>query len=151
LTTRYFTALLSIGITLGFSAGLLAQSDEIIIDNKGAYKRDQRPPVRFPHGLHMSGEIECLDCHHDYQKGKNVLDEGLLDEENMDKISCVACHGRQSKNKYALRDAFHLMCMGCHGKLDRKGARTGPRVCGKCHPWKESVSPANPAPSASGA
>ncbi len=112
---------------------LIAQPDDIELNNEKAFNGKQRPPVSFPHGLHMEGDLECLDCHHKYVNGENVLEEDSL-EEGEAGIKCAECHTKI--NKYNLMEAFHQQCMGCHGKLQKKGEKTGPRLCGECHPWK---------------
>ncbi len=112
---------------------LLAQPDKIVLNNKDAFKVKERPSVDFPHGLHMEGDLECTDCHHQYKDGKNILDEDTLEQGNQG-IKCASCHANDSK--YNLREAFHMQCMGCHGKLKNEGKKTGPRLCGQCHPRK---------------
>lgn len=106
-----------------------------------ASSENQRPSVRFPHETHM-GEFGCLDCHHKYENGENVLEEDALmdiepDEEIVldmgasagevdGEIKCLACHtdGKRIEGM----EAFHDMCMGCH-----KTSKKGPALCGECH------------------
>jgi len=115
---------------------VLAQPEEIIINNTNVFEQKQRAPVPFPHGLHMTGNLSCKDCHHVYQNGKNVLDESELTDGNQN-IRCSHCHALKSAGgRYGLMDAFHLQCMGCHGRIARKGQKSGPRLCGQCHPRK---------------
>ena len=106
-----------------------SQPEEIILNNSKAFKQKKRSPVTFRHELHCEG-LECLDCHHRYEKGKNVLDEDSLEEGNAD-IRCATCHTWDAKIQ--LRSAFHQMCTGCHAKRAKKGEKTGPRTCGACH------------------
>ena len=129
---------LLITVIISFAASiLLAQSDEIIINNARSFVDKQRTPVKFPHGLHMGSGLECKDCHHLYRDGKNVLDESELIENNP-KIKCSSCHTMQKGGRsLGLMDAFHLQCMGCHKKLAMKGKKSGPRLCGQCHPRKK--------------
>ncbi len=127
-----------IAFTVSF---LPAQPDKIIINNKTAFIHKQRSPVAFPHGVHMNSGTPCKDCHHQYRDGDNVLDESELVEGNS-KIKCASCHTKVktggkdevSGSRYALMDAYHLQCMGCHGTLEKKGMKSGPRLCGQCHP-----------------
>jgi hypothetical protein len=115
---------------------LLAQPDEIIINNTHTFINKQRTPVRFPHGLHMGSGLPCKDCHHVYSNGKNVLDESELVEGNP-RIKCSSCHTiKKTGSSQGLMDAFHLQCMGCHKELELKGKKSGPRLCGPCHPRK---------------
>jgi hypothetical protein len=118
----------------GISSSVLAQSEVIVLDNRNEFVPKQRPPVVFPHETHMMLDVECLDCHHDYDNNKNILDENILSEENEALVRCVRCHNKESK--YDLRDAFHLMCMSCHRKARKTGQKSGPVLCAKCHPWK---------------
>ena len=106
-----------------------AQPEKIVLNNTEVFKHKKRSPVTFPHELHCDG-LECLDCHHRYEKGENVLDEDSLEEGNAE-IRCAFCHTREARVQ--LRSAFHLMCTGCHTKNAKKGEKTGPRTCGGCH------------------
>lgn len=112
------------------------------LDQKGA---KQRPPVRFPHEDHMM-TADCLDCHHDYEDGENVLDPFDLEDGNTDP-SCCGCHHPGAQ--LTLEDAFHKQCISCHldnrhkfwiprkgiqwKALTREGAPAGPVLCGECH------------------
>ena len=92
----------------------------------------QRPPVNFlneMHDLHME-TYECLDCHHRYENGENVLDESELEEGNQD-IRCAACHHSEAKTR--TREAFHNQCIGCHEKLNDREGGSLPILCGECH------------------
>ncbi|MFZ5562481.1 MAG: cytochrome c3 family protein [Thermodesulfobacteriota bacterium] len=94
-----------------------------------------RPPVVFPHDLHMS-TYDCFDCHHDYDsEGNNVLEDYALEEGNPD-IRCTACH--TSKSDIEPREAFHGQCMGCHERFTFRKRPTGPVLCGECH-IKQSI------------
>ena len=104
---------------------LSAQPEKITLENVEAYKKKRRPPVHFPHEVHMAGDLACTDCHHRYENGKNILDESEL-EEGTPNIQCRACHTTQSRVN--LRRAFHRQCIGCHRREKR-----GPRLCGECH------------------
>ncbi len=92
----------------------------------------QRPPVNFLekyHDLHMESQ-ECMACHHKYEDGENVLDEGELEEDNPN-IRCASCHN--DTTKIDLQEAYHRQCMGCHNELSDKDQKTGPSLCGECH------------------
>ena len=109
---------------------LLAQPDRIVLDHLKDFGKKSRPPVPFPHNRHIEAGISCKDCHHVYENGKNVLDEGKLEEGNQG-IRCSACH--QSKSRPDLEQAFHNQCMGCHKQFLKEKKKTGPRFCGECH------------------
>jgi len=113
-----------------------ADMDTMILNDPATAVR-QRPEVVFPHDVHMDGN-ECLTCHHQYEDGENVLDEGNLEEGNPE-IKCSFCHTDQSD--VDLRTAFHRQCMGCHINTRKAGADEkkafGPEMCGSCHKRSE--------------
>jgi len=106
---------------------LQAQPDKIVFDQGGK----TRPAVIFPHNRHIEAGLSCKDCHHIYEKGKNVLEEGTLLEEGNQGIRCSVCHG--SKSRPDLKQAFHNQCLGCHKTYLKKNEKTGSRYCGGCH------------------
>ena len=111
------------------TAHLYAQESEITIDNASAYSSKNRRAVYFSHENHM--EIyDCLDCHHDYQNGENVLDEGELEEDGNAK--CAACHSKDAS--IGLKTAYHRQCMGCHRLVNKQDAEGLPITCQDCHP-----------------
>ena len=113
------------------------QPEHILIQNSKIYSNRQRTPVKFPHGIHMTTAASCLDCHHFYVNGKNILDEDELTEGNP-KIKCASCHWeKKSGNRFSLMDAFHRQCIGCHRKLSKSKKKSGPVMCASCHPWKK--------------
>jgi len=116
-------------ITVAFllvSAGspLWAQPDKIVLEGK------TRPAVTLPHNRHVEAGLSCKDCHHIYENGKNILDEGKLEEGNKD-ARCFTCHS--PKSRLNLEQAFHKQCIGCHGKYQKEKKKTGPPYCGGCH------------------
>lgn len=121
--------LLGVVLALVSVAVSWAQPETIVIKNPEVFKKVQRPAVTFPHERHLE-TLECLDCHHRYEKGKNVLEEDALEEGNAD-IRCANCHNQDSR--LGLRHAYHRLCTGCHAKMGKAGQKTGPRMCGGCH------------------
>ena len=107
---------------------LVAQSESITINNTSIFKAKSRTSVEFPHANHMALDgISCTDCHHRFEKGKNVLEADELTENNKS-ILCGSCH----KGKSNLEKAYHRQCIGCHnGKKQAKPI--GPRMCSECH------------------
>jgi Class III cytochrome C family len=103
---------------------LWAQPDKIVLEGK------TRPAVSLPHNRHVEAGLSCKDCHHIYENGKNILDEGKLEEGNKD-IRCLTCHSQ--KSQLDLEKAFHKQCIGCHGKYQKEKKKTGPQYCGGCH------------------
>jgi hypothetical protein len=103
---------------------LWAQPDKIVLEGK------TRPAVMLPHNRHVEAGLSCKDCHHIYENGKNILDEGKLEEGNKD-IRCLTCHS--PKSQLDLEKAFHKQCIGCHGKYQKQKKKTGPQYCGGCH------------------
>lgn len=109
---------------------LMAQSDMMILDSSRGQPGKKRPPVPFPHNLHVEKGISCTDCHHLYENGKNVLDESTLIEGNKE-ILCSFCHG--SASRLNLEQAYHGQCIGCHRKPLKEQKKVPPRYCGGCH------------------
>lgn len=104
---------------------VLAQDDLMTLNSK-ARGPHERPLVVFTHGKH-SANIECLTCHHDFDKYFNLKSsEGML---------CSECHKvvPDAKNKVSLTAAFHKQCKDCHNKAAVKGNPNGPVMCGDCH------------------
>ncbi len=111
----------------------LLYADPVYADpGQGPYKVKQRPDVKFLdnyHDLHMD-TVDCLDCHHVYENGENVLEMEAL-EDGEAEIECASCHN--SESTLDITKAFHRQCMGCHNKMKKKKEKTGPSLCGECH------------------
>ncbi|MBF0117486.1 MAG: cytochrome c3 family protein [Desulfobacterales bacterium] len=103
----------------------------------------QRPLVSFSHSQHMN-KLECLDCHHKYENGKNILEQQELEgasyddtivlnkpmvSSNKSGFACISCHNL--KSNMCTMQAFHKQCMGCHDKMKNKGYK--PNMCYECH------------------
>lgn len=107
---------------------LYAQMETIVIDNT-VFKSKSRSPVRFSHARHMSlDQVSCTDCHHRFEKKRNVLDPTELTEDNRS-IYCRFCHSKPSD----LQSAYHRLCIKCHQSMIKKNSSAGPRLCGECH------------------
>ena len=114
-----------------FSGILYAQSEDILLNHVAENDSQRRPPVWFGHEMH-SDNLECLDCHHDYdENGKNILDEDEL-EEGQPAAQCLSCH--EIKKSDDLENTYHKLCMGCHISAQKRGDPSGPRLCAGCHP-----------------
>jgi hypothetical protein len=104
--------------------------DEILINNP-VYKTDRKGAVYFSHAEHAEGYVDACDaCHHEYEGGKNVWEEG----QHVQK--CAACHDPQKRDGKArkLNIAYHKNCKGCHRQLAREGDTQAPyRQCTDCH------------------
>lgn len=75
----------------------------------------------------MKGNMGCLDCHHDYEKGQQIMTgERLLKKY---KVKCESCHIKGKD----LRDRYHKLCQGCHREYIKYDLKTGPLQCGLCH------------------
>jgi hypothetical protein len=110
------------------------EPQDITIENEG-YKPDRKGPVSFSHTNHAQDyEVSCLDCHHNYQDGKNVWKEG-------DPVKkCVECHSplKNSGKTKKLSIAFHKNCKTCHRNLAKEGiSKDAPyKQCTDCHEKK---------------
>ena len=118
-----FLALVGWGLTFAYA------QEEILNLNADPAAARQRTPVAFSHDLHM-GLYECLDCHHKFENGVNVLDEDDLVEDSPE-VNCAACHDESAS--IDRQRAFHRQCMGCHIQVRKAGEGSGPEMCGACH------------------
>jgi c(7)-type cytochrome triheme protein len=109
-------------------SNLNAQEDEIYIENPASNHSKSRPSVYFSHENHMDS-YDCLDCHHDYQNGENVLDEDDLEDGKS--ANCASCHSKDAS--IDLKTAYHRECMGCHRQLNKQEGDTLPITCQDCH------------------
>ena len=117
------------------TVGILIAADvpeEVVIENR-VYKRDKKSAVTFSHLEHSNDyQVQCTECHHDYQDGKNVWKEG-------DPVKkCIECHDSKGKNRdkpQGLRYAYHDNCHDCHDELRRNGNKEVPKKtkCANCH------------------
>lgn len=92
----------------------------------------QYPKALLSHEKHFDGYgIKCKSCHHAYENGKNVWEEGMT-------TLCSECHG---DSKAELVNAYHMNCWGCHKKLKQQyeNADAPSSDCMKCHMEKTKV------------
>lgn len=90
--------------------------------------RLEKPAVRFSHRRHPKAAMPCEACHHDYQRGRNLWQEGQPVKK------CQDCHDLITRaGRLDLKNAFHRQCKGCH--LSKRKARlaAGPVNCQGCH------------------
>lgn len=118
-----FLMLVGLGLSIAYA------QEEVIDLNADPEVARQRSAVAFSHDLHM-GLYECLDCHHKYEDGVNVLDEDDLVEDSPE-VNCAACHDESAS--IDRQRAFHRQCMGCHIEVRKAGEASGPEMCGACH------------------
>ncbi len=102
-----------------------------------------RAPVKFTHEKHVQDyTIECKDCHHVYQDGKNVWDPSMPADK------CQTCHDEPTvkgetqlppeEKKRNLKLAFHNNCRSCHKDVKKDDPETtAPVSCSQCHPREE--------------
>ncbi|MGA2641984.1 MAG: cytochrome c3 family protein [Spirochaetia bacterium] len=102
-------------VMLMSSSALFADPPDIITLSKPeVFGSLSRPPVRFPHGRHVSLEgVSCLTCHHAGDAS----------------VQCETCH----MTARSLQLAFHQLCITCHDTEKKQGRASGPRACGECH------------------
>ena len=115
----------------GSAIHLYAQPDEIWFDNPSVFGSNQRSAVFFNHDVHMETH-ECLECHHDYHNGRNVLDESDLEEDGRN--TCINCHTDDATIN--LKNAFHRQCILCHRRHNKENEMpvSLPVTCAACHP-----------------
>ena len=143
---RFLVLMVILGIaTFLCTINLDAQPDDISLDDNEVFTSRSRPAVEFPHMQHIDAEIECSDCHHRFQGGENVVDEGEL-EEDAEGIKCSSCHKSEAgfrfkpdldPTKRTLQQAYHRMCTGCHRQVSKDKKQSGPVTCGECHPKRK--------------
>ena len=128
------------------TAGEASKSDgppaEIVLLS-ALWEISTRGGVRFTHEKHIKDHrITCDECHHVYEKGKNVWKEGASVKK------CEGCHDEPTSKgekklppddqKRNLKLAFHKNCRTCHRKIKKEDPRTNaPTTCGKCHEKKK--------------
>ena len=113
--------------------------DDIMISNEG-YKTDKKGPVKLSHKKHFDKKenggygIGCLECHHKYENGKNVLKMGDPIEK------CSKCHDPKKKQGKTLKlnVAYHKNCKNCHKAINEKDpSKKAPfKKCNDCHEKK---------------
>ncbi len=114
-----------------------AQLPVYLIDNEDVYTTKKKPSVLFDHDLHMA-VAECMDCHHHYKDGENVLEHFDL-YEGAEGVLCRDCHaepGTRFREDHDptvkdLESAYHHQCITCHRETVPE--TTGPRTCMGCH------------------
>ena len=104
----------------------------VSLDEKG-FERRRMKAVPFSHLNHYEQYgVDCTECHHDYQDGKNVW----TPEEPVKK--CVDCHDPNDTQGRVmnLMNAFHRNCRDCHKEMVDQGKpeeRLPHKRCGDCH------------------
>jgi hypothetical protein len=108
--------------------------DELMIENQG-YKTDKKGAVKLSHKKHNEEyEVDCLECHHKYENGKNVL-------KKTDPIQkCAECHDPKKKQDKVLKLnlSYHKNCKTCHKEINKKDPNKKPpfKKCNGCHAKK---------------
>ncbi|MBU1170514.1 MAG: hypothetical protein KKD44_13205 [Proteobacteria bacterium] len=96
------------------------RSDVIHIDSSNLSKKNERPPVRFPHDLHTDALAEknegCAACHSDMVKTRSF---------EFIKGDKVGYDNRMN--------GYHDRCIGCHTSSIASGEMGGPVICSGCH------------------
>ena len=132
--------LLSLAASFPFISATKAVADEtqetpeeMVIDNQ-VYETDRKGSVWFSHLNHADGYADsCEACHHDYQDGKNLWEEGLP------VAKCSSCHDPEESegSLKKLYIAFHKSCKGCHKRFAAEGGTSAPyKQCTDCHEKK---------------
>ncbi len=91
-------------------------------------KPAEKPPVWFSHRLHEARRVACRQCHHEFEGGRNLWQQGQPVKK------CITCHGLfPQARRPDVKNAFHRQCKGCHLKLRQQERRAGPIECRQCH------------------
>jgi hypothetical protein len=125
---RHGKPVLALALLALFAAVPLAWSqDDIMMLNSETLGRHERPLVRFTHEKH-AGVIECVTCHHDFDTYYNNT--------GPQEVKCSECHLADpgfGDNPVPLRLAMHTKCKSCHQGMMKRGNKSGPVTCGRCH------------------
>ena len=124
---------------MSLGAFIAAEEQEIpeeIIFDSDVYKSNRKGPVTFSHMNHAEDyELSCSECHHEYQDGKNIWEEGDAVKK------CSSCHdpSKRQGNARKLSVAYHKNCKGCHKRLVKEqGSTDAPyKKCYDCHALKK--------------
>ncbi len=99
-------------------------------------KKHKYAPTPFPHKKHsVDTKLPCTECHHLYEKGKNLFKEG----DPVQKCSGSGCHDvkKSDGKKKKLTLAFHKNCQVCHREFKKAKKKFGPIKCNDCHVKKK--------------
>jgi hypothetical protein len=126
---------LAVGLCI-LASGVLTAADvpeKVLIQNE--YPKDRKGPVSLSHKKHVEEYgAACTDCHHEYEGGKNVWQEGQPVKK------CSACHDPAEKKGSAMKlgSAFHRNCKGCHKAYaaEHPDTKAPLKKCNDCHQKK---------------
>ena len=139
-----------LAVTVMFAGTLLVQAGkeeckteppegEMVIKDP-AWEEHTKCPVSFNHTTHAEEyDLACTDCHHKYENGENVWEEGDP------ACPCSSCHTNlvikgekrlpEAEQKLNLKLAYHDNCVDCHRALKKENRDTAaPTTCTQCHP-----------------
>ena len=111
-------SLLLVAAMLVFAAVSIALSGTPV-ENKGAadikLPGGTRGPVPFPHHQHQNTLVDCQICHSLYPQKAGIIEE-------------LKAAGTLKK-----KQVMNKQCTKCHKEKKKKGIKTGPTTCAKCH------------------
>lgn len=119
---------------------LVAEEQEVkdsFIIKSDLFTEDTKKNIEFSHKKHNEEySVACKDCHHIFEDGKNVWEEG------QEVKKCQACHTvvkpiaecSPAEKKLHLQKSIHDNCKGCHMVLKKEKKPAGPIKCLECHP-----------------
>jgi hypothetical protein len=131
--------LLVCGVAFIGTAAEEQEVEDVIMIKSDLWDKHTKPAVKLTHKKHAEDHgVACKECHHVFEDGKNVWEEG----DHVQK--CQECHTEptirgekrlpEAQQKLNLKLAFHNNCGGCHKTLKRENPdTTAPVTCNECH------------------
>lgn len=109
---------------------------EVIEIKSPAFEKYKKGSVNLSHLKHFAEyNVACIDCHHDYQDGRNVWIPSAPVQ------PCSSCHDpKETKGDVKkLQIAYHANCKNCHKEMiEADKSEDAPyKKCGDCHGDKD--------------
>lgn len=121
-------AALIIFLSVGMLVSATGTGEILRVPGRSSFKKLSRPEVKFDHDRHYMSGVYCLQCHHRFERGNNVLKIDQL-KAGTGSALCASCHTTDRR----LERAYHRLCISCHTQMRKENRKTGPVMCGLCH------------------